>query len=69
MSEQEDRDREEKIEKAIYYRADLDQGFAIAYALIQCAAAINRLADEIGGAAAMIGDLDAAIRSNGTETE
>lgn len=40
-------DTEEKIEKAIYYRAGMDAGFAIAYSLIQCASALSRLGDII----------------------
>ena len=47
--------REEQIEQLIYDMLSVDKnnagyvtvGFAVAYALLQCAAALNRIADEV----------------------
>jgi hypothetical protein len=47
--------KEEQIEQLIYDVLSVDKsnagyttaGFAIAYALLQCAAALNRIADEV----------------------
>lgn len=39
---------EHAIEQIIYEKSVEDAGFAIAYALIQCAAALNNIAGELG---------------------
>lgn len=55
MEDREQLEREIAIEQSIYSQADgnVGGGFAIAYALIQCASALNRIANEMEASRAL----------------